>query len=196
MRNRLRTTIVSATALALLAVVLGLAPAPAEARATEKSSRLPFHGSYRVSRTWNHRGSPHSHPAIDFAMPSGREVRAAGAGTVISSSQHREAGHYVAIYHREDKRTSYYFHLSAKSVSVGRVVAAGAVIGRSGCSGNCTGPHLHYQEAAGRRPGVPAFGHRVDPGPLSGCDGRRTVTYSGWTRRAGTTVKNTGTGCR
>jgi hypothetical protein len=30
-------------------------------------------------------------------------------------------------------------------VGIGQTVAAGQAIGRSGCSGNCTGPHLHFQ---------------------------------------------------
>ena len=39
----------------------------------------------------------------------------------------------------------WYAHLSQIDVSQGDSLAAGELLGRVGCSGNCTGPHLHFE---------------------------------------------------
>lgn len=169
-----------------------VAPEAASEATSQNPDHVPFTGSFRVSRTGSHSGGI----AIDFALPSGTTVRAAGAGTVISSSTHSQAGHYIAIYHSSANRTSYYYHLSSRSVSVGASVSRGQAIGRSGSTGNSTGPHLHYQEVPGRVPGVPLQSRRVDPGTMYGCRGSSTNRYSGWSSMPGRTVSNDGTGCR
>jgi murein DD-endopeptidase MepM/ murein hydrolase activator NlpD len=48
-----------------------------------------------------------------------------------------------------------YAHQSRMAVSAGQTVVRGEVIGYVGCSGSCTGPHLHFEV---RLDGVP-----VDP---------------------------------
>jgi murein DD-endopeptidase MepM/ murein hydrolase activator NlpD len=55
---------------------------------------------------------------------------------------------------------SLYAHLSAVAVSAGQRVAGREVIGRSGSTGNATGPHLHFE--------VLRDGFAVDPVPLLG----------------------------
>lgn len=45
-----------------------------------------------------------------------------------------------------------YAHLSAASATPGRWVDAGDPIGTAGCTGSCTGTHLHFEL---RRNGVP-----------------------------------------
>jgi murein DD-endopeptidase MepM/ murein hydrolase activator NlpD len=39
----------------------------------------------------------------------------------------------------------WYAHLSRKYVRVGDRLAGGELLGRVGCSGHCTGPHLHFE---------------------------------------------------
>jgi murein DD-endopeptidase MepM/ murein hydrolase activator NlpD len=60
----------------------------------------------------------------------------------------------VEIDHGRGVRT-WYAHLSAARVRVGRRVARGAPIGLSGASGRATGPHLHFE--------VRVRGASVDP---------------------------------
>lgn len=63
-------------------------------------------------------------------------------------------GHYIIIRHADGSETLY-AHLSAIYVSLGQTVAQGEPVGAIGCTGWCTGPHLHFEVRIG---GVP-----VDP---------------------------------
>jgi len=76
-----------------------------------------------------------------------------------------KAGKYVRI--KDDDGTYItYEHLSRALVTSGRV-RAGQPIAVSGCTGNCTGPHLHFQRHAG-----PSFSSTALPlGPISGHGG-------------------------
>lgn len=170
--------------------------APASAATEERSDHLPFVGTYSVSRTW----SPgHGTPAIDFVMPTGTSVRAAGAGTVVASSYIDCGGQFVSVYHATENRTSHYAHLSSRAVSVGARVARGQVLGSSGNTGSSactTGPHLHYQEDSGRAT-LPSGGSgRVDPGVMYACHGSSLSTYTSWAGKGGTTARNDGFSCR
>ncbi|MGW7552975.1 M23 family metallopeptidase, partial [Streptomyces rimosus] len=51
-----------------------------------------------------------------------------------------------------------YAHLSQIRVAEGSSVGAGERIGRSGATGNVTGPHLHFEVRA-----TPDYGSAVDP---------------------------------
>ena len=63
-------------------------------------------------------------------------------------------GNFVIIDHGNQLATAY-GHQSSIAVSNGASVAQGQVIGYSGCTGYCFGPHLHFEV---RVNGVP-----VDP---------------------------------
>lgn len=84
------------------------------------------------------------HTGVDFRAEHGTPARAAGAGRVIAAEPAGGYGNMVEIEH-EGGVTTRYAHLSAFTVSVGQVVAAGAVVGRVGSTGRSTGPHLHYE---------------------------------------------------
>lgn len=156
----------------VLLFLLLLAPPPAEADTSEAPSWAPFTGSYRISRAFNHPGGHLPTPGVDFAMPVGTPVRAAGNGTVIYSDT--MCGNTVAIYHRDAGRTSRYLHLSRRDVRKGQQVSRGQVIGLSGAYGcGSTGPHLHYDEVAGNNWGGSG---RINPGAMLG-------TVDGVTRR-------------
>ncbi|WP_405494016.1 transglycosylase family protein [Streptomyces sp. NBC_00096] len=84
------------------------------------------------------------HTGIDFAVSTGTPVKAAAAGTVVSSGWQGAYGNAVVIKH-DDGRYTLSAHLSSATASTGERVSAGEQIGRSGSTGNSTGPHLHFE---------------------------------------------------
>ncbi|MDT0614074.1 transglycosylase family protein [Streptomyces lancefieldiae] len=97
------------------------------------------------------------HTGVDFPVPTGTSVKSVAAGRVVSAGWDGSYGYQVVIRHH-DGRYSQYAHLSAISVKDGQSVGAGQRIGRSGSTGNSTGPHLHFEVRTG-----PGFGSDVDP---------------------------------
>jgi murein DD-endopeptidase MepM/ murein hydrolase activator NlpD len=97
------------------------------------------------------------HTGVDFLVPTGTSVKAIEAGHVVSAGWGGSYGYQVVIRHA-DGRYSQYGHLSAISVKAGQTVAAGQRIGRSGATGNATGPHLHFEVRTGA-----GFGTDIDP---------------------------------
>ncbi|MFI9803079.1 transglycosylase family protein [Streptomyces sp. NPDC052301] len=97
------------------------------------------------------------HTGVDFLVPTGTSVKAAAAGHVVAAGWGGSYGYQVVIRHADGRYTQY-GHLSAISVRVGQSVGTGQRIGRSGATGNVTGPHLHFEVRTG-----PGFGSDVDP---------------------------------
>jgi murein DD-endopeptidase MepM/ murein hydrolase activator NlpD len=87
------------------------------------------------------------HPGIDIAVPEGTPIRAALTGTVAFTESEAESGgygNYTCIDHGGGLSTCY-AHQSAFAVSPGEGVQQGEVIGYSGCTGYCLGPHVHFE---------------------------------------------------
>jgi peptidoglycan DL-endopeptidase CwlO len=87
------------------------------------------------------------HPGIDIAVPEGTPIRAALTGTVAFTESEAESGgygNYTCIDHGAGLSTCY-AHQSAFGVSAGQRVQQGEVIGYSGCTGYCLGPHVHFE---------------------------------------------------
>jgi peptidoglycan hydrolase-like protein with peptidoglycan-binding domain len=99
------------------------------------------------------------HAGIDLVAPTGTPVRAAAAGRVVWSGPRDGWGLLVTIADGGGIRTLY-AHLETASVRLGERVAAGAVVGRVGATGDATGPHLHFE--------VRVHGAAVDPLSLLG----------------------------
>ncbi|MEU7050787.1 transglycosylase family protein [Streptomyces eurythermus] len=97
------------------------------------------------------------HTGVDFLVPTGTSVRAVAAGRVVAAGWGGSYGYQVVLRHADGRYTQY-AHLSAISVRAGQDVTAGRRIGRSGSTGNVTGPHLHFEVRTG-----PDFGSDVDP---------------------------------
>jgi murein DD-endopeptidase MepM/ murein hydrolase activator NlpD len=97
------------------------------------------------------------HTGVDFPVATGTSVAAVAAGHVVSSGWGGSFGYQVVIRHADGRYTQY-GHLSAISVKAGQSVVAGQRIGRSGSTGNSTGPHLHFEVRTG-----PGFGSDIDP---------------------------------
>jgi murein DD-endopeptidase MepM/ murein hydrolase activator NlpD len=97
------------------------------------------------------------HPGIDIAVPEGTPIRAAAAGTVALQQSEAESGgygNYTCIDHGGGLSTCY-AHQSSFVVSLGDLVSQGEVIGYTGCTGYCLGPHLHFE--------VRIYGEVTDP---------------------------------
>jgi murein DD-endopeptidase MepM/ murein hydrolase activator NlpD len=97
------------------------------------------------------------HPGIDIAVPEATPIRAAATGTVALQQSEAESGgygNYTCIDHGGGLSTCY-AHQSSFSVSLGDPVSQGEVIGYTGCTGYCLGPHLHFE--------VRIYGEVTDP---------------------------------
>ncbi|TVL89544.1 transglycosylase family protein [Streptomyces sp. SAJ15] len=97
------------------------------------------------------------HTGVDFPVPIGTSVKAIAAGEVVSAGWADAYGYQVVIRH-PDGKYSQYAHLSQLSVRAGKPVNAGQQIGRSGSTGNATGPHLHFEVRTG-----PDYGSDINP---------------------------------
>ena len=85
------------------------------------------------------------HLALDIAAPYGSQIVAAQSGTVTWAGWRNNGGGYViSIDHGNGMRTVYN-HLDSIWVSAGQYVGAGQGIGGVGCTGICTGPHVHFE---------------------------------------------------
>jgi murein DD-endopeptidase MepM/ murein hydrolase activator NlpD len=88
------------------------------------------------------------HEGIDIGAPTGTPIRAAKAGTVIFVGQQGGYGNITIVDHGGGFSTTYP-HQSRFGTSEGAEVSQGQVIGYVGCSGSCTGPHLHFETRVG-----------------------------------------------
>jgi murein DD-endopeptidase MepM/ murein hydrolase activator NlpD len=84
------------------------------------------------------------HPGVDLGADYGAPVRAAAAGTIVSTGWDGGYGIKIDIDHGNGYHT-WYAHLSHVDVTVGQRVFKGEQIGAVGATGFATGPHLHYQ---------------------------------------------------
>ncbi|MBY3347987.1 peptidoglycan DD-metalloendopeptidase family protein [Rhizobium laguerreae] len=86
------------------------------------------------------------HEGVDWAAPIGTPVRAAYAGRVTFSGENGSFGNFIQI-DQNNGRAEGYAHLNgmAPGIEVGKMVAAGDVIGFVGTTGQSTGPHLHFE---------------------------------------------------
>jgi murein DD-endopeptidase MepM/ murein hydrolase activator NlpD len=91
-------------------------------------------------------GYTRMHKGMDFAVPSGTPVKAAGAGTIQFMGWGSGYGNFLKITHANGYATGY-AHLSrfAPGLRRGTRVRQGQVVAYSGKTGLATGPHLHYE---------------------------------------------------
>jgi murein DD-endopeptidase MepM/ murein hydrolase activator NlpD len=101
-------------------------------------------------------GDVRMHTGIDFGASYGTPIRAAADGVVVSAGPLGGYGNATVIDHGNGLATLY-AHQSSIAVSPGQRVSRGQVIGYVGCTGLCTGPHLHFE--------VRVRGTPVDPMP-------------------------------
>jgi len=85
------------------------------------------------------------HTGIDFAAKEGTPIYATGDGVVEKADNTEQGyGNHVVINHGFGYETLY-GHMSRFAVTPGEHVKRGQVIGYVGCTGLCTGDHVHYE---------------------------------------------------
>ncbi len=91
-------------------------------------------------------GYTRMHKGIDFAVPTGTPVMAAGGGVIKQEGWSNGYGNFMLIDHQNGYSTAY-GHLSrfAAGTHIGTHVHQGQVVAYSGMTGMATGPHLHYE---------------------------------------------------
>ncbi len=112
---------------------------PASAR-VEIGSRLQWPTtSHKINQyfTWRHHG-------LDVDGTYSSPIYAAENGTVVSTGWGTGYGQQVTINHGGGLKTLY-AHLSKIYVSNGEAVSKGQTIGMMGCTGWCTGTHVHFE---------------------------------------------------
>ena len=127
-------------------------PVPADGP-TWTDKTYPY-GSTRGGRLRPHHG-------VEFVVPPGTPVLAVADATVLVAGDDSQTaygpqtnfyGNLVVLEMAGAESVpifALYGHLSAVSVAVGQVVAAGEVLGLSGASGVADGPHLHLEARVG-----------------------------------------------
>lgn len=126
--------------------------------------QMPFQGQATLTQGFGptsfsaepaYDGYSHFHTGLDFGVPTGTPIDAAGAGKVVAAGWDSTGyGNRVIIDHGNGRLTLY-GHLDKITVAAGDQVGAGQRIGLSGSTGNSTGPHLHF--------GLQVNGQWVDP---------------------------------
>jgi murein DD-endopeptidase MepM/ murein hydrolase activator NlpD len=126
---------------------------------------------WSISSGFGYRADPFTghgamHAGLDFKAGYGAPIHAAARGRVSFVGQRSGYGNVVEIDHGNGLMTRY-AHMSAFRTTVGKEVAAGAVIGAIGSSGRSTGPHLHFEvrindRAVNPRPFLEAAPHVLE----------------------------------
>jgi murein DD-endopeptidase MepM/ murein hydrolase activator NlpD len=99
------------------------------------------------------------HPGLDIGMLRSLVIRAAGAGVVteVGTPAGYEGYGNVVVVRMWPGFESIYAHLSSWHVHVGELVLAGEPIAIAGCTGWCTGTHLHFELREERQPVNPLW---------------------------------------
>jgi murein DD-endopeptidase MepM/ murein hydrolase activator NlpD len=100
------------------------------------------------------------HPGIDVGTLTSLDITAAGGGVVeaIGYAQGFDGYGNVVLVDMGQGLEALYAHLSSIGVRVGERVTSGQKLGLAGCTGWCTGTHLHFE--------LRERGAAFDPAPL------------------------------
>ncbi|MBS6195309.1 MAG: peptidoglycan DD-metalloendopeptidase family protein [Clostridiales bacterium] len=115
----------------------------------------PCPGYTTVTSDYGYRGQPASgastyHKGIDIGAPHGAAIVASSHGTVQAYGYNSSMGNYVKLKHANGT-VSVSMHMSsiATTISTGKSISAGSVIGYVGSTGVSTGAHLHFSIMVG-----------------------------------------------
>lgn len=99
--------------------------------------------------------SLHGFNGVDIGAPTGTDMYASAAGTVLIAKSNDGwnggYGNYIVIVHDNGTQTLY-AHASKVFVSAGDTVSSGQLIGKVGRTGESTGSHLHFEVRGATNP--------------------------------------------
>jgi murein DD-endopeptidase MepM/ murein hydrolase activator NlpD len=135
---------------AILAGAIALAAAPCASARTD--------GGWQLSLAWPADGTLTSpfgydpgrgrhHSGLDIGLLSSLEVRAAARGVVTRVGTPAGFDGYGVIVEVKvsDRYSNLYAHLARPLVAPGQYLVDGQPLGVAGCTGWCTGTHLHFE---------------------------------------------------
>lgn len=139
------------------AISLAAAPEPVVPEPEPFSLVMPAFGE--ITSTFGPRWG-RMHQGIDIGTLAHGAIVAAADGAATQTGYLRGYGGYgiVIVLDHGNGYETLYSHLSRVRVEPGDTIKAGTWIGMAGCTGSCTGTHLHFEL---REQGVP-----VDPMPF------------------------------
>ena len=141
---------------ALVVLLTSLVVAPVASARMDNAARLqmvwPANG--RVTSPFGVWRGNHRHEGIDIGILRTLRLRAVTQGVVrkVGYASGYEGYGLVVIMDLPGPYTALYAHLASARVKRGQHVRKGQRIGLAGCTGSCTGIHLHFEV---RRAGVP-----------------------------------------
>jgi murein DD-endopeptidase MepM/ murein hydrolase activator NlpD len=138
---------------AVIAATPPVAPAAATTSASPSSTGFVWPAAGSLVSPYGQRWG-RLHAGIDIAAPAGTPVVASAAGQVVHAGSMGGYGLLVVIQHSDGISTAY-AHNSSLAVVVGQSVGQGQTIAAVGCTGSCSGDHLHFEVRVG--------GSAVDP---------------------------------
>lgn len=123
-----------------------------------------------VTCPWDKKGNAWKsgrHGGIDYRAPIGTPITSVADGTLVYAGRGAGwgASYGIHIIIQHGAHRVIYAHLSSFDTNLirNRQIKEGQLIGKSGATGNCHGPHLHLEaRVAPYRYNIDA----VDPGPL------------------------------
>ncbi|NIM94272.1 MAG: peptidoglycan DD-metalloendopeptidase family protein [Anaerolineales bacterium] len=88
---------------------------------------------------------PGVHEAIDIGGSTGSGIFASDDGVVVYAGWNDWGYGFVVVLDHGNGWQTLYAHLSQINVGCGQSTSQGQLIGNMGCTGNCTGSHLHFE---------------------------------------------------
>ena len=134
---------------ALVVLLASLVVVPVASARMDNAARLqmvwPANGTV-TSHFGEWRGN-HRHDGIDIGMLRTLRLRAVTKGVVkkVGYAAGYEGYGLVVIMDLPGPYTALYAHLSSARVKPGQHVRKGQRIGLAGCTGSCSGTHLHFE---------------------------------------------------
>ena len=132
---------------AAIAAALFLAPAASAHTDSPKQIAFAWPAQGIVTTTFGPQLDGRFHAGLDIGVLTSLAVTAASAGTVVAVGAPPGFEGYgnVVLVDLGGGIEALYAHLASWAVEPGDVVESGRTLGVAGCTGWCTGTHLHFE---------------------------------------------------